>query len=109
MGERSGVECPVCHCNILHVHEDLPYVACPICAVRGEIIVENGKMKVKWNDADVQRPRFSLEADQHHVEWLGKHYFMNPQYFAAAAELTKEHRKYGKVIRPEGAAPEEEG
>jgi hypothetical protein len=42
------------------------------------------------------------------VEWLGKHYFMNPQYFAAAAELTKEHRKYGKIIRPDGAPLEEE-
>jgi len=108
LGERSGVECPVCHCNILHIHEDLPYVACPTCAIRGEIVVENGKMKVKWNEADALRPRFSLEADQHHVEWLGKHYFNNPQYFAAAAELTKEHRKYGKIIGPEGASPDEE-
>lgn len=108
LGERSGVECPVCHCNILHIHEDLPYVACPTCAVRGEVVVEDGKMKVKWNEADVQLPRFSLEADRHHVEWLSKHYFKNPEYFAAAAEMTKEHRKYGNIIRPEGAPPDED-
>jgi len=65
-------------------------------------------MKVSWNEADVARPRFSLEADQHHVEWLGKHYFNNPQYFAEAAEMTKEHVKYGNIIRPAGAPPEEE-
>ena len=46
VGEKSGVECPVCHANILHIHEDLPYVTCPTCAVRGEIVIENGKMKV---------------------------------------------------------------
>lgn len=106
-GEKSGVECPVCHANILHIHEDLPYVTCPTCAVRGEIVIEGGKMKVRWNEADVERPRFSLEADQHHVEWLRKHYFVNPEYFAAVNELTKEHRKYGKIIRPDGSSEEE--
>lgn len=108
VGERSGVECPVCHANILHVHEDLPYVMCPTCAVRGEIVIENGKMKVRWNEADAQVPRFSLEADQHHVEWLGKHYFRNPQYFAAVAEVNKDYDGYGKFIRPEGTQAEEE-
>jgi multimeric flavodoxin WrbA len=108
VGERSGVECPVCHANILHVHEDLPHVWCPTCAVRGEIVIENGKMKVRWNEADAKLPRFSLEADQHHVEWLGRHYFQNPQYFAAAAELTRDHAKYGKIIAPEGRLQEEE-
>jgi hypothetical protein len=66
-------------------------------------------MRVKWNEADARVPRFSLEADQHHVEWLGKHYFRNPQYFAGVAELTEKYSKYGKIIRPEGASPEEEG
>ena len=99
-GEKSGVACPVCHNNILHIHEDLPYVMCPICAVRGEVVIESGKMKVKWNEADAKVSRFSFEGDRHHVGWLEKHYFRNPQYFAAAAELTKSHAKYGKIIKP---------
>jgi multimeric flavodoxin WrbA len=106
MGEKSDVECPVCHGNILHVHEALPHVMCPTCAVRGEVVIENGKMRVEWNKADAELSRFSLEGDQHHVEWLAKHYFRNPEYFAAAAELTKEYNSYGKIIRPEGAPPE---
>ncbi len=100
-GEKSGVECPVCHNNILHVHEDLPYVMCPVCAVRGEIVIDKGTMKVKWNEADARVSRFSLEGDQHHVGWLEKHYFRNPGYFAAAAEMTKAHAAYGKFIKPE--------
>jgi multimeric flavodoxin WrbA len=108
VGEKSGVECPVCHANILHIHEDLPYVMCPTCAVRGEIVIENGKMRVQWNEADARVPRFSLEGDQHHVDWLGKHYFRNPQYFAAAAEMTKAHAMYGKIIRPETSQEEDD-
>lgn len=100
VGEKSGVACPVCQSNILHVHEDLPYVTCPVCAVRGEITTEGGKMKVKWNEEDAKKPRFSYEGDMHHVEWLGKHYFANPQYFKAIDELTEKHKKYGKVIKP---------
>jgi hypothetical protein len=42
------------------------------------------------------------------VDWLGKHYFRNPQYFAAAAEMTKEHVNYGKIIRPEGSEERED-
>jgi multimeric flavodoxin WrbA len=101
VGEKSGVACPVCQSNILHVHEDLPYVACPVCAVRGEIVIENGKMQVKWNEHDAKVPRFSMEGDAHHVEWLGKHYFANPQYFQAVDEIMKGYRGYGKHIRPE--------
>ncbi len=103
VGEKSGVACPVCKSNILHVHEDLPYVACPVCAVRGEIVVDNGKMKVQWNKNDAKVPRFSMEGDKHHVEWLGKHYFANPQYFQAVEEIMKGYRKYGKIIKPEKA------
>ena len=101
VGEKSGVACPVCQSNILHVHEDLPYVSCPVCAVRGEITTEGGKMKVQWNEADAKKPRFSYDGDKHHMEWLGRHYFMNPQYFKAVDELTEKHREYGKIIKPE--------
>ncbi len=103
LGEKSGVCCPVCHSNILHVHEDLPYVACPVCAIRGEIVMENGNMKVQWNEADAKVPRFSYEGDKHHVQWLGKHYFQNPQYHEKIEEIQKPYRNYGKIIKPEKA------
>jgi hypothetical protein len=101
LGEKSGVACPVCKSNILHVHEDLPYVVCPICAVRGEIVIENKKMQVKWNEQDAKVPRFSMEGDRHHVEWLDKHYFTQPQYFQAVAEIMNGYKDYGKIIKPE--------
>ena len=103
VGEKSGVACPVCTSNILHVHENLPYVSCPVCAVRGEIVVENGKMQVKWNENDARVPRFSMEGDRHHVEWLGAHYFANPKFWEDTNEILKTYRKYGNIIKPEKA------
>ena len=103
VGEKSGVACPVCKGNILHVHEELPYVTCPVCAVRGEIVIDGSKMQIKWNENDAKVPRFSLEGDMHHIEWLGKHYFQNPQYFQAIGEIMDGYKDYGKIIKPERA------
>jgi len=101
LGEKSGVACPVCKSNILHVPEDLPYVTCPICAVRGELIFQDGKMKVQWNEKDAKTPRFSYEGDKHHMAWLAEHYGKAPSdYFSTLEMLTKKHKDYGKIIKP---------
>jgi hypothetical protein len=71
-GQKAGVECPVCHCNILLVPEDLPYVGCPICWIRGTIVDDNGKMKVNWHMEDLKLQRFSSEGEAHHMEYTGK-------------------------------------
>ena len=69
VGEKSGVACPVCQSNILHVHEDLPYVSCPVCAVRGEITTEGGKMRVKWNEEDAKVLVFPMKETS--IMWNG--------------------------------------
>lgn len=66
LGEKSGVDCPVCHCNILLVPENLPYVGCPVCWIRGTIVVDKGQMKVEWNMKDAELPRFSYDGLNHH-------------------------------------------
>jgi len=99
MGEESAVSCPVCHCNILLVPEELPYVGCPICWVRGVISVENGKMKVKWNQEDARNPRFSFAGIQHHGEWMARHHERHLKHQAQINELTKKYKSYGKIIK----------
>lgn len=66
-GEASGVECPQCHCRTLLVQENLPYVGCPICWIRGTIVDDNGQMKVEWNMEDLKLQRFSSEGLKHHM------------------------------------------
>lgn len=103
LGEKSAVACPVCRSNILHVHEDLPYVACPVCAVRGEIVIDNGKMQVKWNEDDAKVPRFSKTGGAHHGAWVVKHHFADQQYNQAVEDIMKGYRGYGKIVKPEKA------
>ena len=71
--------------------------------MRGEIVIDGSKMQVKWNENDARVPRFSLEGDMHHIEWLGKHYFQNPQYFQDIGEIMDGYKDYGKIIKPERA------
>ena len=99
VGEESNVSCPVCHSNILLVPEDMPHVGCPICWVRGEVKHVDGKIKVEWNMEDAKTPRFSYEAVDHHMKWLGKHH--KPSDFEKIEEITREHKKYGTIIKPE--------
>ena len=101
VGEKSDAACPVCASNILHVHESLPYVMCPVCAVRGEIVIENGKMQVKWNENDAATARFSYEGGAHHGEWITKHWFADTRYLQAADDIMKGYHDYGKIIKPE--------
>lgn len=100
MGEQSAVSCPVCHGNVLVVPEDLPYVGCPVCWVRGVISVNDGKIKVEWNMEDAKHPRFSIESEEHHWYWLGKHGEKRLKDEEKLNELTKGFSSYGKIIKP---------
>ena len=72
-GEAAGVECPVCHCNVLLVQESLPHVWCPIDGIRGTVVLDNaGKMKVEWNMEDAKHPRFDFDGQAHHGYYLGE-------------------------------------
>jgi multimeric flavodoxin WrbA len=101
MGEEGAVSCPVCHCNILLVPEELPYVGCPICWVRGVISVDkNGKMKIEWNKADAKNPRFSFAGIKHHGEWMARHRMNNRQDGEKIDGLRKGFSSHSKIIKP---------
>jgi hypothetical protein len=72
VGEESGVACPLCHSNILVVQENLPYVGCPICWIRGTVKVDKGQMKVEWVMDDLKLQRFSSEGMKHHMEYTSQ-------------------------------------
>lgn len=101
VGEQSAVSCPVCHSNILLVPENLPYVMCPVCAVRGTVSVKNDEFKVTWNKKDAKNPRFSREAVDHHFAWLMQNGKRAEPYQAKIKELSDSFAGYGKVIKPE--------
>jgi multimeric flavodoxin WrbA len=97
VGEEAGVACPVCHCNILLVPENLPHVYCPCCAVRGTISVVNGKMGVEWHQEDAETPRFSYDAIKHHLDWLRQHHGGRPDI---EPEQKKKYESHATIIKP---------
>ena len=68
LGTPNEVECPVCHCSLLQVPQQLPNVYCPVCWVQGELIQEGKQMKIRWNQEDIRYPRFSTRAHLKHFK-----------------------------------------
>jgi len=101
MGEEKDVSCPVCHCDVVKVPDKLPYVYCPVCWVKGELYMDGGVMKVKWDEENVKNPRFSVHELDEHFE-----YIKNSQikFFMQDAEKVKnmmpKYISYGKTIKP---------
>lgn len=55
-GEEEGV-CPVCHCDMLTVAKDRQSVECPVCGIRGDFAVEEGKLSVSFSPQEQARSR----------------------------------------------------
>lgn len=61
-GEDEGV-CPVCHLNMLNISKDYTFVECPVCGIRGDLEVKNGKIVTKFSVREQNRSR---------LRWAGK-------------------------------------
>lgn len=61
-GEDEGV-CPVCHLNMLNISKDHTFVECPVCGIKGNLEVKNGKIVTKFNAEEQNRSR---------LRWAGK-------------------------------------
>lgn len=101
-GEEAAISCPLCHCNILLVPENLPHIMCPVCAIRGTVISDGSQFKVEWNEDDTRNPRFSPEAVDHHFYWLGKHRdtYGGMETMKKVRDLWKEYHSIGRIIQP---------
>jgi len=104
LGEQSGVSCPMCHCNILLVPEDLPHVGCPVCWIRGTIVVDKEKMRVEWNMNDTKMTRFHFEGQLHHAYYMDQDMERRRTDQADANALKEsifsQSNSYAKVITP---------
>ena len=64
-GEQDGV-CPVCHCDMLTVSPDRESAECPVCGIRGEFRVENGKLMVSFSEEEQRRSRLHWDGKLEH-------------------------------------------
>jgi len=100
VGDETEVSCPVCHCDILKVPEKLPEVYCPACWVRGTVYSDGSKMKVKWNEEDINNPRHSPHVMGEHRKAIASRHkeFIDNQ--EEVKVKIKKYVSYGNIIRP---------
>lgn len=61
--------CPICHDRNLRVLKDMRTVECPVCAVRGTLRVEGGRITVLFKEEDVRRHRWTEESLRRHFTY----------------------------------------
>lgn len=64
-GDAEGV-CPVCHLNMLTVSEDRRHVECPVCGIRGEFSIADGRLEVAFSEAEQARSRLTYAGKLEH-------------------------------------------
>ena len=101
VGDNTEVSCPICHCNVLKVPENLPIVYCPVCWIRGELSMSGTKMKIDWKKDDIENPRFSPKFVGQHLEFIGN---LQKKFFTQDQETVKERIKkyvsWGNIVKP---------
>lgn len=101
VGEESEISCPVCHCNVFSVPGSLKEVYCPVCWVKGTVYSEGGGLKIKWNQEDIQYPRFSPKFIGKHLDLivkLAKNFYGEDQ--PVVKERMKKYSGYGNIVKP---------
>ena len=61
--------CPVCHERNIRIMQDNETVECGICAIRGKLRIENGKIKVDFPQDQLDWHRFAPESLYRHVAY----------------------------------------
>ncbi|HEY5529055.1 MAG TPA: flavodoxin family protein [Thermoleophilia bacterium] len=102
VGDEGRLSCPVCHCNVLQVPDDLPEVVCPVCWVRGTIKLGDTGMVVEWNEDDTRNHRFSSEFILKHralIATLARRF--NAEQMPIVKARTPKYVEYGHIIKAE--------
>jgi multimeric flavodoxin WrbA len=91
--------CPICHDWLLRILKDGETVECPVCAIRGELLLVNGKIKVVFRDEDIARHRWSEENIYNHFAY---HIIPSRDYFLKTKEIRKQRKnKYENYLQIE--------
>jgi len=93
-GEQDGV-CPVCHCNMLTVSQDRTFVECPVCGIRGELSITDGKIDAAFSEEEQNRSRLRWEGKLEHSTEI-KTCAVGPGQIKDLKELLAPYKEYLK-------------
>jgi multimeric flavodoxin WrbA len=93
---KQGV-CPVCHNSLLDLDgtDGGTRVECPVCGIWGDVSINDGKLEVKFSDAEKARARSTLVGVYEHLNEI--HGFIKtavPTMQARGAEIEQGMEKY---------------
>ena len=86
---ESGI-CPVCQDRVLRILRDEETVECGVCGIRGKILIEGGKIKVRFEKDTILKHRFTEENIYRHFTY---HIKPSRDYFTRTRDITKERRE----------------
>ena len=88
--------CPVCHERNIRIMKDDETVECGICAIRGKLTIQNGKIKVSFPQEQLDWHRFAYESLYRHVAYEIK---PSKDFFVKTWPALKEkRRKYKEFL-----------
>jgi multimeric flavodoxin WrbA len=86
---ESGI-CPVCQDRVLRILRDDETVECGVCGIRGKLVVEEGKIRVRFEEDALLKHRFTAENIYRHFTY---HIKPSRDYFTRTRDITKERRE----------------
>ncbi len=82
--------CPNCQDRVLRILRDDQTVECGVCGIRGEMAIEGGKIKVRFDKESILNHRFTQENIYRHFTY---HIKPSRDYFNRTRETTKANRE----------------
>jgi len=82
--------CPICQDRVIRILRDDKTVECGVCGIRGKIVVEEGKIRVHFDEEAILNQRFTTENIYRHFTY---HIKPSRDYFARMRGITKERRE----------------
>ncbi|VUT27709.1 MAG: Iron-sulfur flavoprotein [Candidatus Syntrophoarchaeum sp. GoM_oil] len=89
--------CPVCHTDLARITEE--GVVCPVCGAKAEITVENGSIRLKYDEETVINHRWTEEKFEAHMDnWIRATEGMFKEKFIEIKALSQKYREYDRWI-----------
>jgi len=92
--------CPVCHERNIRIMKDNETVECGICAIRGKLRIENGKIRVDFPQEQLDWHRFAFESLYRHVTYEikpSKDFFI--RNWPTLKEQRRKYKEYLEIDR----------
>jgi multimeric flavodoxin WrbA len=81
--------CANCHSRLMYIAEDGKTVECSVCGIKGELAIEDGKLKYSYPAEQMEHAHNLLPGKIRHVQDIGK----NEGAFAAAKQTDEYKRR----------------